>query len=176
MSPAYLGYVRIMGDEFSDFVGSPTRLIDVGCGNGVFGGMSYAEAGYLPLKRRGGYILGVDPLPLVKPIPWLSEFKQGKIEELDLSGFHEAAFVTTFDHIEDIDAALISLKGAGVKTLYIWETTHRRHTRGDVDHPHHYTYTELTTLLKIHEFKITRSDKKDENRETEGWFIEVKTP
>lgn len=174
MSPKYLEYVRIMGEEFSQFVGAPTRMIDVGCGNGVFGGMSYGEAGYLPLKRRGGYILGVDPLPLLKPIPWLSDFKQGRIEDLELSGFNEAAFVTTFDHIENIDAALTSLKRAGVKTLFIWETLYRRHTRGDADHPHHYTYAELTALLSSEGFAVTRTRKVDEKRETLGIFIEAK--
>lgn len=174
MSPTYLGYVRIMGEEFSQFVGAPTRMIDVGCGNGVFGGMSYGEAGYLPLKRRGGYILGVDPLPLLKPIPWLSEFKQGKVEDLELSGFSEAAFVTTFDHIQDIDAALTNLKRAGVKTLFIWETLYRRHTRGDADHPHHYTYAELTALLNSNGFAVTRTRNVNEKRETLGIFIEAK--
>jgi len=174
MSPAYLEYVRIMGEEFSQFVGAPTRMVDVGCGNGIFGGMSYTEAGYLPLKRRGGYILGVDPLPPLKPIPWLSEFRQGKIEELVLNGFNEAAFVTTFDHIENIDVAITRLKEAGIKTLFIWETTYRRHTRGDLDHPHHYTYTELAELLRRHDFKITKKRRVDENRDTEGYFIEAK--
>ena len=173
---SYIEYVRIMGEEFSTFVGTPTRLIDVGCGNGVFNGVGYAEAGYLPLKKRGGYILGVDPLPLVNPIPWLSEFKQGRIEDLELSGFNEAAFVTTFDHIENIDAALTQLKRAGVKTLFIWETIYKRHTRGDMDHPHHYIYAELAAQLQRHSFKITRADKKDENKDTEGWFIEAKRP
>ena len=174
---AYLNYVRILGEEFSAFVGEPTRMIDVGCGNGVFNGVGYAEAGYLPLKRRGGYILGVDPLPLVNPIPWLSEFKQGRVEDLTFGEpFNEATFVTTFDHIADIDAALTRLKRAGVKTLFIWETIYRQHTNGDYDHPHHYTYAELATLLRRHRFKITRADKKDENNETEGWFIEAKRP
>ena len=130
MSPAYLEYVRILGEEFSAFVGIPTRMVDVGCGNGVFGGVSYAEAGYLPLKRGSGYILGVDPLPLIKPIPWLSDFKQGKIEDMKLTGFNEATFVTTFDHIENPETALRRLKEAGISKLFIWETLYRKHTGG----------------------------------------------
>ncbi len=174
MNPTYIEYVRIMGEEFSAFVGAPTRLIDVGCGNGVFSGVSYEEARYLPLKRLGGYILGVDPLPILIPIPWLSAFKQGRIEDLELSGFNEAAFVTTFDHIENIDAALTQLKKAGVKTLFIWETIYRKPTGGDLDHPHHYTYEKLARLLWRHGFKITRKHKVDENRDTEGYFIEAR--
>lgn len=173
MSPAYLEYVRILGEEFSAFVGTPTRMVDVGCGNGVFGGVSYAEAGYLPLKRGSGYILGVDPLPLIKPIPWLSDFKQGKIEDMKLTGFNEATFVTTFDHIENPETALRRLKEAGISKLFIWETLYRKHTGGS-DHPHHYTFSELVYLLNDGGYGITRAQKVDENRYTEGYFIEAR--
>lgn len=174
MSTAYLNYVKILGEEFSVFVGVPTRMIDVGCGNGVFNGMSYDEAGYLPLKRRGRYILGVDPLPIVKPIPWLSEFRQGKIEEMKLSDFNEATFVTTFDHIQDPNKALQRLLDAGVTKIYLWETLYRVHNDGDRDHPHHYTYSELIEMLRMFGFSVVRSCKVDENKDTEGYFIEAK--
>lgn len=175
MDEKYLEYVRRVGSDFSEFVGEPTRLIDVGCGNGVFGGVSYSKAGYIPLKRGNGYILGVDPLPTVYPIPWISAFKQGKIEDMRLSGFNEAAFVTTFDHIADPDTALNNLKLAGVKIIYLWETLYLSHNEGDRDHPHHYTYVELATLLRKYGFKFTRTEKIDGNNTSEGWFIEART-
>jgi hypothetical protein len=137
--------------------------------------VSYVEAGYLPIKRRGGYVLGVDPLPLVRPIPWLSEFRQGRIEDLELHGFSQAAFVTTFDHVENIDAALTRLREAGVAQIFLWETLYRRRSRGDLDHPHHYTYGELTELLSRHGFRVVRVKKVDELRDTEGCFMEART-
>ena len=176
MDPRYIEYVKSVGRHFSVFVGMPSRMVDVGCGNGVFAGVSYSEAGYLPLRRGEGYILGVDPLPQLKPIPWLSEFKRGKIEDVKLPPLDAAAFVTTFDHIADPITAIKRLKVAGVKTLYLWETLYHRHTPGDIDHPHHYTYDELSLLLRGHGFRITRFYHIDGNSVSLGCFIEAKTP
>lgn len=173
LSDQYLGYVQRVGSEFAAFVGEPTQLVDVGCGNGVYAGLSYAEAGYIPIHRGRGYVLGVDPLPLLQSIPWISEFKQGKIEEMKLSGFSEASFVTTFDHIAYPNSALKSLKRAGVTKVFLWETLYKRHTSGDQDHPHHYTYAELESLFKLHGFKFTQCKVVRMGDVAEEWFIEA---
>lgn len=173
MHQNYLDYVKRLGIEFSKFVGEPTRLIDIGCGNGAFGGVSYAESGYYPLKIGGGYILGVDPLNPIYPIPWISEFKKGRIEDLKLSGFNEATFVTTFDHISNPDAALQSISHAGVSHIFLWETLYPVSRLGDMDHPHHYTFDELSEVLLRNGYAVKRRIIVDPNPNGDGCFIEA---
>lgn len=173
MDKKYLEYVKRIGIEFSEFVGEPTRLIDVGCGNGIFGGVSYAESGYYPLKLGGGYILGVDPLEPVYPIPWVSEFRRGRIEDLRLTGFNEATFVTTFDHISDPDVALQSIRDAGVIRICMWETLYPVSRLGDMDHPHHYTFDELCEVLRRNGYVVKRRIIVDPNPSGDGCFIEA---
>jgi hypothetical protein len=169
----YLNHVKRQGWHFAAFIGEPERMIDVGCGNGVFNGVSYFEAGYHPIVKGRGYVLGIDPLPLKQPIPWLSDFIQGKIEDMNLSGFNQAAFVTTFDHLEEPGRALLTLRRAGVKTIFLWQTLYKKHHGGDEDHPYHYTQEELHALMKSYGFRPTR-ETMFPGRGANEWFMEMK--
>jgi hypothetical protein len=81
---AYLRTIRALGLSFLSFIGDQLGVcVDLGCGCGIYGGKTYAETNYFYLMSyQAGYILGVDPLRLEAPIPWLNAFVQGRSEEL----------------------------------------------------------------------------------------------
>jgi hypothetical protein len=160
---------------FAEFVGDPGSIIDVGCGNGLIGGMTYAESGYAPLRKRKHIIYGIDPLPLKAPIPWVKFYEQMKCEDIDRSLIRAeaATFITTFDHLEDPALCLRVLRRIGVRRVYLWETLWLRPVPGDLDHARRYTLPQLAALLRDAGFKVTRKIRVDVLHDAEGWFIEA---
>ena len=168
----YLDYVVERGKEFSCFVGNYKRLVDAGCGNGYIGGKTYAEIGYSPLKPVG-YVLGIDPLPMkVKP-PWVTEYRQARVEdcaELILEGgFDKAIIVTSLDHFENPLQALKALTPC--RELCLWGTTYKLEATPDLYHIHRFTFPQLRHLLVEAGWMLLETVKVDENDCSRGWFI-----
>jgi len=173
----YLEEVIEMGKKFSEYIGNPQKCLDIGCGNGVFGGKTYEEIGYSYLtKTEVSHIIGLDPLPLIAPLPpWLDEFKQGLAEEIPYPAkeFDKIVIATSLDHVKDpakcISECLRVLKPEG--TLYIW-TSYKNYT--DKYHPHGHQEEDLTHLLTSNGFKITDHRKVADNDQV---FVKAqKTP
>jgi len=173
LPPEYMAYLVERGQMFAEFVGEPGPLVDVGCGNGLIGGVPYVKTGYSPIRRGCYPILGIDPLPLEAPIPWITRFKQMRCEDYAELGYRAATFVTSFDHLRDPAVCLTRLRLYGVKKLYLWETLWRVPPGGDWHHAHRYTYVELRKLLNEMGYRIVRAVKVDENTGSGGWFIEA---
>ncbi len=171
----YLDFIRLRGRMFAEFVGEAGSLVDVGCGNGIIGGMTYAESGYTPLRKGKHIIYGIDPLPLKAPIPWVNFYEQMKCEDIDYSLIHAeaATFITTFDHLEDPTLCLRKLRRVGVRRVYLWETLWLHPVGGDWHHSRRYTYPQLERILGDAGFVITRKLRVDASKTTEGWFIEA---
>jgi hypothetical protein len=164
----YLKMVITRGEQFRDFVGiCQGTLIDVGCGNGLFSGKTYEEVGYMPLKRGEYPIIGLDPLPQQAPIPWIDSFIQGKCEDPIPAKAKYATFITSFDHLEDPEKCLLSLKEAGVRHIFLWETLSRVKVGGDEAHLKRYTMDELMTIMKKTDF---RSKRVQIISQTRDWF------
>ena len=171
LNEQYLSYIIKRGEEFAAFVGSYKRLIDAGCGNGQIGGKTCAEIGYNPLLL-GGYVLGIDPLPMkIKP-PWVTDYHQAKIEdcgELVIEGnFDKAIIVTSLDHFEFPEKALRTLSPC--RELCLWETTYKE-SKLDLYHVHRFTFSQLENLLGEAGWRIVEAKKVDENDTSAGWFI-----
>lgn len=171
----YLDFIRERGRMFAEFVGEPGSLVDVGCGNGLIGGMTYAQSEYVPLRKGKYRIYGIDPLPLKAPIPWIHFYEQMKCEDIDCSLIHveTATFITTFDHLEDPALCLRKLRRVGVRRIYLWETLWLRPVPGDVDHARRHTLPQLEALLGETGFKVIRRVRVDVFYDAEGWFIEA---
>jgi len=76
----YVKQIQRLGSLFKEFIGDSKVCLDVGCGNGMLGGMTYDEIGYSYLNNEA---VGVDPLPLIARKPsWLSEYTRGLCENL----------------------------------------------------------------------------------------------
>jgi len=142
----YLENIIATGKQFSDYIGDPQRCLDVGCGNGLYGGKTYDEIGYSYLsKNPNSHITGLDPLPQEALIPWIDQYKQGIAEEIP---FEEATFdkiviATSLDHVKSprqcINECHRVLKNKG--KLYIWTAY-----KGYIDKYH---------PLKLHVFEET---------------------
>ncbi len=175
LSEDYMSLIRSRGDAFSEFVGEPGVIIDVGCGNGVIGGMTYEQSGYIPIHKGKHLIYGVDPLPLKAPVPWVNFYAQTRCEDIDETNIHAdvATFVTSFDHLESPPICLAKLRKIGVKALYLWETLWVQPAPADWYHSCRYTYQEFVSILTDAGFRITQSVQVSSSPETEEWFIEA---
>lgn len=158
---------------FSDFVGEPGTIIDVGCGNGLIGGMTYEQSGYNPIRKGKHIITGIDPLPLLALIPWIHIFKQCKCEDLEGVTAEYATIVTSFDHLEKPTLCLEKLRNIGVKKIFLWETFFKYPVKGDWHHSHRYTLEQFEDILSNSRFKVNRRLKVDILHDAEGWFIEA---
>lgn len=153
----YLDEVVEIGKKFSEYVGDPQRCLDIGCGNGMFGGKTYEEIGYSYLtKTTNSHIIGLDPLPLITTLPpWLDEFRQGVCEEIPYSDkeFDKIVIATSLDHIKNPTRCISEchrvLKTEGA--LYVW-ITYKDYI--DKHHPHGYQESDLLNLLNSNGFKI----------------------
>lgn len=163
----YLDEVIKIGGMFSKYVGNPQKCLDIGCGNGMFGGQTYEEVGYSYLsKTLGSHTTGLDPLPLITSMhPWLDEYKRGVAEEIPFSDneFDKIVIATSLDHVKDPVKCLCEcyrvLRADGV--LYIW-TSYRDNI--DRHHPVKYGEAELFHLLRSNGFKIIGYNKVTHNQ------------
>ena len=175
LSKEYLSFIVERGKQFSEFVGDYKRLIDVGCGNGLISDKPYAEVGYCPIKL-GGFVLGVDPLPMLVRPPWVTEYLEARIEEckniVKEGKFDKATIITSLDHFEKPLEALKILLPVG--ELCLWETVYLKKTLPDLNHVYRFTFYEVLNLLKEAGWRIKETKKVDENNESEGWFIRAK--
>jgi hypothetical protein len=171
----YLDFIVKRGKQFSEFVGDYNRLIDVGCGNGLIGGKPYAEVGYCPIKL-GGFVLGVDPLPIIVQPPWVTEYLEARIEECENivkeGKFDKATIITSLGHFENPLESLKIL--VTVHELCLWETVYRKKTLPDLYHMYRFTLKEVLSLLLKAGWTVTEKKRVDENYTAEGWFIRAK--
>lgn len=140
---------RLFADySYIEDVGS---VLDVGCGNGIIGGVTYEELGYSYI--RGEYI-ACDPLPN----PHIKmPFTQCTAEELrefyPMGSIGNVIIATSIDHFQDIDQALYEinhiLKHKG--WLHIWVTFL---DKPDDNHPNRLDYPLMHALLNSNGFDI----------------------
>ena len=105
LDPAYLDSIKIMGRMFSGLSYSEGKLVlDIGCGNGRYGGTNYTESEYSYVNYNCRYI-GIDPLfgenrniPFVQSVAEYLPFKSDT--------FDTVIMVTSMDHFMDLDMAL----------------------------------------------------------------------
>jgi ubiquinone/menaquinone biosynthesis C-methylase UbiE len=161
LDPAYLRTIRALGLRFLSFIREGLGVcVDLGCGCGIYGGKTYAESNYFYLMRyQADRIIGVDPLKLEAPIPWLTDFVQGRSEELPLkSGSCDTiVMATSLEHLENPEAALREcyriLKAYGV--LNLWTVVYDK-KESDQSHTQLYTLEELLLLLWRSEFVVMK--------------------
>lgn len=109
LDPAYLESIRIMGRMFSELSKSEGKLVlDIGCGNGRYGGTNYEESKYSYVNYNCRYI-GIDPLfgenrnfPFVQSVAEYLPFKSNI--------FDTVIMATSMDHFMDLDIALSECK------------------------------------------------------------------
>ena len=109
LDPAYLDSIKVMGRMFSGLSYSEGKLVlDIGCGNGRYGGTNYTESEYSYVNYNCRYI-GIDPLygenrnvPFVQSVAEYLPFKS----EI----FDTVIMVTSMDHFMDLDMALSECK------------------------------------------------------------------
>lgn len=104
----YLQRVRHVGNKMRVLIGKPGYCLDVGCGNGLFGGRPVAETGYRYIEKDPtDHIIGIDPLKPLADIPWLDQFFQRRIEEYCSDAFFKTIiFASSLDHVTDWRYAL----------------------------------------------------------------------
>jgi len=175
MPPKYLNYIRDMGLRFADFVGTTGLCLDVGSGNGLYGGVSYDEAGYKYLHLcDGDHIVGLDPLPLEGPIPsWINDYVMGVCERLPFRGvFDKISIATSFDHLFDHAKSLSELAMNPDGELYIW-TTCLKEATPDPHHPKRFTRKGMVKLLAQSPFKHMKTTIDDAGLGWETVFIKA---
>lgn len=155
----YIKQIQRLGKMFMDFIGNPKRCLDVGCGNGLLGGMTYREIGYCYLNKPA---IGVDPLQLEVEMPsWLSEYTRGICENLAFKPevFDTIVLATTLDHIENVGQCFDECKRVLRKTgtLNIWLTCIKDYSTSDLAHPNRFTKANLELMLDAHKWHITKT-------------------
>jgi len=161
----YLQEIIELGRRFAEYVGDPKKCLDVGCGNGLFAGKTYADVGYSYLtKNPESWIVGLDPLPLLASVPWLDEYRRGTGENMPFPDreFDKVVIATSLDHVENPHKCISEchrvLKPEGV--LYIW-TTYKGYI--DDHHPHGIQSQKLNHILRENGFKAMDEMKVAEN-------------
>lgn len=154
----YIKRIQRLGKIFMDFIGNPKLCLDVGCGNGLLGGMTYREIGYCYLNKPA---IGVDPLKLEIEMPsWLSEYVRGICEKLAFKPkvFDTIVLATTLDHIENVSECLDECARVLRKTgaLNIWLTCIKDFSTHDLAHSNRFTKESLTLMLDAHGWQITK--------------------
>lgn len=177
LNPIYLKQTIEDGNKFADWIGSPERCLDIGCGNGLFGGEPYAKIGYSYLHNdSSSYIVGIDPLPLEGPTPpWLDEFHQGKAENLPFpdKSFDKVVIATSLDHVIDQVQCLRECKRVMKKSLYIWLTCTTNKYPCDFDHPEPFDDWELYLMLQKAGLRAIRQEILREKENSTTLFLEA---
>jgi len=179
LNEEYLNQIIEIGLKFNNFIGKPLgRCLDVGCGNGMISGKSYEEVGYQYLfpNPEKDYVIGLDPLPLIKEPKWINEFIQNKIENMHFPDeyFDTVVMATSLEHLEDPDEALHTIHDALKPSgrLYIWMTVHLRPFH-DPHHPNCFTIYDVLDLLIGNDFKLGEIYREDFSNIADTVFIKV---
>ena len=177
----YLDYIIKMGIEFAEFVGKPGRLLDIGCGNGMIGNMTYQKSCYTPIKMRdeNDYVVGIDPLALNAPIPWARKVIQTTCEEITRlfspGDFDKATIITTLDHLYDPEKCIKNCYILGIPEIFIWTTTFKKqHPGGDYNHLHRYTFHETLKLFSESGYNNTETKRVYHDQGGDGWFMKFR--
>lgn len=120
----YLITIRKMGKRFAEFVGPFKLCLDIGSGNGLFGGVTYDEAGYKYLENTDeSRVVGIDPLPLEAKQPsWIHDYVMAIGEELPFRPeiFDVTTIATSFDHLLDHKKVLNECARVSNGEIFIW--------------------------------------------------------
>lgn len=168
---SYINVFSALAAKFNDFVGAQGTVLDVGCGNGKFGGGTNEGAGHEYLINVNT-VIGLDPLPQFETrFPVVN----GVVEDIPFQDdiFDAVTIVSVLDHVIDPRVALEEssrvLKDGG--KMFIWSSIFRE---GKQKH-HLHTFTEESlTELASSMFEITRSE--IHGNEPRYMFIECVNP
>jgi len=149
---SYVMTIIDLGKKFSEFVGEDCGhyVLDVGCGNGLFSGKSYNEIGYRYFNLLNAMVIGLDPLPLEKPIPWINRYVNGIGENIPFSDsfFSCVISATSIDHMKNpfmfLKETKRVLKPKG--RFFVWTTVTKKEFR-DMEHIKSFSQNELLEVV-----------------------------
>ncbi len=173
---SYLQQIRKTGKNFSVFVGKPQLCLDIGCGNGLIGGMTYEEAGYIYLNpSETDTVIGIDPLSLNGPKPpWVKEYVMAICEKLPFRiTFDKITIATSIDHFQDPILCLEECASVLKHGLFIW-TTCLKKAEGDLYHPIRFTKQNLLKILSNSGYSIINCHFFNKSIYGEEVFIEAR--
>ena len=148
----YLQEIRLRGQRLAQQIGELGVALDIGCGNGLYNGMSYEEAGYSYMNPHGAFVVGLDPLPLEGPLPlWLSSYVVGVGEYIPFRDgvFTKSVIATTLDHARDQGQLIAEAARVTSDSIFIWTSTVQE-GRGDLEHISRVVWESLRAHLERH--------------------------
>ena len=172
----YLQQICESGKKFSAFVGKPLLCLDIGCGNGLIGGMTYKEADYIYLNPSDtDTVIGIDPLPLEGPKPpGFNEYVMAICEKIPFKiAFDKVTIVTSIDHFQDPMLCLEECALVLKNSLFIW-TTCLQKAEGDLHHPIRFTKQNLLKMLSNSGYSIINCHFFNKSIYGEEVFIEAR--
>jgi len=172
----YLNDIRKLGYRFAKFVGPPQTCLDIGTGNGLYGGMTYDEAEYRYLDHdKESQVVGLDPLPLEAPMPsWTNHYITAVCEHLPLRKvFDKITIATSFDHLIDHRRSLKECAAALKGPLFIWTTCFQKNGP-DEFHPRTFTKNGMLRILEKTGFETQRLIVAQRTKRQEIVFIEAR--
>ena len=95
-----------IADAFCRFVGVRGKVLDVGCGNGHYSGMTYEEAGVKYLDLVNNSVTGVDPITPNYETRFPVDIAKAESLPYADNSFDAVIFATSLDHMESPQLAL----------------------------------------------------------------------
>ena len=99
-------YTIKIADAFCRFVGVRGKVLDVGCGNGRYSGMTYEEAGVKYIDLVNNDVRGVDPITPNYETRFPVDIAKAESLPYADNSFDAVVFATSLDHMESPLSAL----------------------------------------------------------------------